>query len=731
MSDIRFNSWLHQSGTGGVHQDGSGNIGIGTTQPVGKLEVAGSITANSFIGNLTGQISGIQTSIAVGDSFINPTSIGIGATTTTGRNAGVSTAQGTLIFNSDNKRVELWTGTSWSSVGGGDFVEATGGTISEYNQNGVFYRAHIFTSSGTLSVTAAPTTNNTVDYLVVGGGAGGGNNAAGGGGAGGFRTGTGLPVSATPGSYTVTVGSGGRAINANGFPGSDGNISSFNNITSEGGGAGGGLSNQGNTGGSGGGGGGWYYSPIVAIGGTGNRVAGTNTNTFFQGYPGGNGNGAPGPGIAAGGGGGALGVGLSALNSVDAGAGGPGALSAITGISTAYAGGGGGGCGFEPTAITPAVGGIGGGGNGGSKTIISTDGLYSTGGGGGGGGNGTSTLGGDGGSGIVVVRYPIGGSVATAKATGGAISYYNGRTIHTFTGSGTFTNTSGSSLSVEYVAIAGGGGGGTGGSGVGGGGGGAGGVVTNIPGMMPATTPQPAVGTGAPNALTVTVGAGAATVPSADNLSGNNGNDTTIAGPGPWSVTAYKGGGGGGNTAPVQTGTFGSGGGGEESNGPAGPSTSGQGNPGGTGSEPFNAGGGGGGAGGAGENAGPGSNGDGGIGVRLPSIFHDPASAPGPGTGPQVGGGLGSPGPAGGYYVAGGGGTLGASPTGPYPIGVGGYGGGGAAISPYGGTSLSNGATSGLQNTGGGGGSSNNNTTTPSLTQGGGGSGIVIIAYPS
>ena len=37
----------------------------------------------------------------------------------------------------------------------------------------------------------------------------------------------------------------------------------------------------------------------------------------------------------------------------------------------------------------------------------------------------------------IVVRYKI-GSVGTAKATGGAISFYNGKTIHTFVQSGTF-----------------------------------------------------------------------------------------------------------------------------------------------------------------------------------------------------------------------------------------------------------------------------------------------------
>ena len=35
MSDIRYNSWLHRSGTGGVYQDSSGRIGIGTSVPGG------------------------------------------------------------------------------------------------------------------------------------------------------------------------------------------------------------------------------------------------------------------------------------------------------------------------------------------------------------------------------------------------------------------------------------------------------------------------------------------------------------------------------------------------------------------------------------------------------------------------------------------------------------------------------------------------------------------------
>jgi len=58
MSDIRFNRWLHQSGTGGVYQDSSGRVGIGTSVPTSALDVqSGTIT----IGSNTLSSSGVST----------------------------------------------------------------------------------------------------------------------------------------------------------------------------------------------------------------------------------------------------------------------------------------------------------------------------------------------------------------------------------------------------------------------------------------------------------------------------------------------------------------------------------------------------------------------------------------------------------------------------------------------------------------------------------------------
>ena len=265
---------------------------------------------------------------------------------------------------------------------------------------------------------------------------------------------------------------------------------------------------------------------------------------------------------------------------------------------------------------------------------------------------------GNGGSGVVVVRYPI-GSTGSAKATGGSVSYYNGYTIHTFLASGDFTVTDSSPVPISYVAVAGGGSGAGSGFGPGqeaGGGGGAGGVVTNIPGLMPATQSAVSISPGAPNKITIAIGSGAQGQNKSDGR-GLQGNPTTLTcSPAPLSITCDGGGFGGishpgsGNSA-QNGGPGGSGGGGAEGDGSAGPNGGGgQGNTGGTGSgtagSTENSGGGGGGAGGTGSDApGNATGGAGGVGVQLPAIFQDPAST------------VGAPGPGGGgYWVSTGGG---------------------------------------------------------------------------
>ena len=62
MSDIRFNRWLHQSGTGGVFQDSSGRVGIGSSTPTDALDIVGVASATSFFGPLTGNVTGDVTS---------------------------------------------------------------------------------------------------------------------------------------------------------------------------------------------------------------------------------------------------------------------------------------------------------------------------------------------------------------------------------------------------------------------------------------------------------------------------------------------------------------------------------------------------------------------------------------------------------------------------------------------------------------------------------------------
>ena len=76
--------------------------------------------------------------------------------------------------------------------------------ISDYTSPpGAVYRAHVFTSSGTFTVTAPGGYGDTVEYLVVAGGGGGGSNQAGGGGGG---------AGSQPDPLAVPGGNGGSGI---------------------------------------------------------------------------------------------------------------------------------------------------------------------------------------------------------------------------------------------------------------------------------------------------------------------------------------------------------------------------------------------------------------------------------------------------------------------------------------------------------------------------------------
>ena len=299
------------------------------------------------------------------------------------------------------------------------FIVASGGNATVTCGN---FKTHIFTGSGTFTVSAAATgaPNNVVDYNVVAGGAGGGSNnygpprGSGGGGAGGFRIFSTAPgsnsplnnsgaspntaITVTAQSYPITIGGGGAGA-PSGSPdaGSDGAASVFSTVTSAGGGKGGGHCNScAGTGGSGGGG------RNAVCGGAGN----TPPTSPPQGNPGGDG--APSSGNFDGsGGGGAGAAGSDGCASPGNGKGGAGSYIANpfvgptapsygtpgpTGSTRYFAGGG---------AGSPGPGGAvtGGDGGGGPK---GTAGTANTGGGGGANSPGSGSAGG---SGIVMIRY--------------------------------------------------------------------------------------------------------------------------------------------------------------------------------------------------------------------------------------------------------------------------------------------------------------------------------------
>jgi hypothetical protein len=261
--------------------------------------------------------------------------------------------------------------------------KATGGDV--ITTDGTYWY-HAFKTTGLFDVK----TPITADYLVVAGGGGGGANGndrgSGGGGAGGYRTAT--AQSLVVQSYPVVIGAGGVAQNIQGA-GTKGGNSSFNGMSSTGGGFGTNGAETGGTGGSGGGSSnGGNGAAGNATGGAGNEggytpvegYAGGNSIKNNDGYNGGGGGGAGGPGANA-----------SAYSSSDT-AGGVGvapgstwASATGTGISGYYAAGGAGA--------------------GATRTGNRTAAPANT--GNGGAGNAQAYRAGFGGSGVVIVRYPV------------------------------------------------------------------------------------------------------------------------------------------------------------------------------------------------------------------------------------------------------------------------------------------------------------------------------------
>ena len=270
--------------------------------------------------------------------------------------------------------------------------------------------------------------NYTVEYLIVGGGGGAGtSNGAAGAGAGGLLNGTFTAIART--AYPITVGGGGAASSTSSAKGSNGSVSIISSVATALGGGGSGSENSstinnGNAGGSGGGGV-RQYSGGAGTPGQGNP-GGSNINDGPPHYGGGGGGGA-----------GAAGTNGSSSGSGNGGIGGNYAAWATatnTGDSGYYAGGGAGGS-YNVTAPGSAgTRGLGGGGPGGSNLSAAQLSGYTNTGGGGGGHGAVNTLGGAGGSGIVILRY-----VGPQRGQGGSITTAGGYTYHTFTGSGSFT----------------------------------------------------------------------------------------------------------------------------------------------------------------------------------------------------------------------------------------------------------------------------------------------------
>jgi hypothetical protein len=276
--------------------------------------------------------------------------------------------------------------------------KATGGDII---RNDGTYWYHAFLNTGQFT----PGSTLSCDVLQIAGGGGGGGGIGAGGGAGGLLSYTSQSLTAT--NYPVVIGAGGAYGIGSTYRGISGSNSQFSTLTASiGGGGGGSRDSSQQTGGTGGSGGGGTNFAAGGSGTSGQGNAGGTPNSNAPGYPGAGGGGA---GAAGGNGdnntGGNGGNGSSAYSSWGA--------ATLTGenvSSTYYYAGGGGGAVNDGLngGGTAGIGGYGGGGYAApSRSFNASPGSAGTGGGGGGNGNGSGFTGGNGGSGIIIIRYPV------------------------------------------------------------------------------------------------------------------------------------------------------------------------------------------------------------------------------------------------------------------------------------------------------------------------------------
>lgn len=347
-------------------------------------------------------------------------------------------------------------------------VRGAGGVESTIVHNSTLYKLHVFTTVGSDSFSILDAgSDGQVEVLVVAGGGGGGMDMGGGGGGGGViyttyvvKPGELIPVTVGAGGQGGPQGSGGYRTDGTGpqpsahqftISATNGGNSVFGNLTAIGGGYGGSSY--------------FDYTPNLGIGASGGSGGGTSgysngtvkagqAGTAGQGYRGGQGGGQ----YYSGGGGGAGGIGTDSTAQPN---GGPGRLCSILGVDL-YWGGGGGGSSY--TLATGGNGGIGGGGGGALGTTTGGAGYNNgqagyggspaswantrggagganTGGGGGGGSHYNATnLGGEGGSGIVVVRYPLERPlfIESLPVTSGLVMNLDIGSPYSYPGGGTF-----------------------------------------------------------------------------------------------------------------------------------------------------------------------------------------------------------------------------------------------------------------------------------------------------